>query len=1570
MIEPLRPFGSPSVFPARGVVSPGMWSILPGVQYAYRTAPLIHHRGGVYAGYERPVLYDPAKGTAVQVRAPEEFMGADDSYSIGTPYCYGWDGVRHRNFIYYADYAIYASSAVAAYSDRVPRLHLRRLNLTDGSWLVEEVLLPRFHNCARIGVLGVIGSYLVVFMWNPFHAYAVPVDRLNRVESMSSLPQFHWLTRFTDDFMSVAPTSSFNYLLRSFKAPGETGTAPFAAMFSVDTTQQGASSSLAGVIDVRAGAGYIRFVPDIRYNLNGWIGTQMTANVPSATYDSMDAALALDHEGWLSYRCSPTLAAVCDLKAGTAEAKVLPFTALSFPGPGYGLRNFFLSRNVWAVLSAPQGSKGGGPASLYTQDLYTGETEIHDGTLPVVGTYSSSSYYPQVMYDDAGWIWAFSAVTFSYNPAYPVTHAFQVGAYLEGGIRSADKRLGLAANTWKSLWARNFTANTRDVKTHLVKTISSGDNPFDASQAEDGAILTVANSRPTLALADAFRPAPLPPFDPDLDRGKVLGSDNGEYAWLNEPKALPDWFNGCTPVWDGGERRWRAGDALVDLPRVRRDNVTFVSKGGRWEPRVMAWTFGENNPANAFPHITHDRPCYPMYVSGAMRHWATDAFPAATGGRRGYLWGCPTNIADSRGADRDELGVCGALNNYWWEGSLETSNRRFSNFWPVSNTGTGRHEVGDMLFTVRPNLDHYSDSWHEMTGFSVVCRINNFEPGCMYGEEHYDMYLMLGRFMARQWMRGAVAYAVPIRFEAEIADSPSFDNVLAAFDTSLDAVGWQFEHTDGGQSAFLPAGPSASTVVGVVFDPRHAGFAYDRTLHFFRWRKYVNNAVTPTEWAEAEMTNHETNWRKMALVENQRFVNHVVVPELGDPPFPGDSEFVKRWLFSKKPSVPVGGHAVFIPALPGETRPVLVEIEIGDGVWFAKAERSSYATDPEAWAMIDGDGDPQPYPAALEAPAGISGFLFDPVAAGFESRAGTRFCRYRYVIDGSPTRWKVIPTVTSESSMLRTDNMNVVALGYGREDADTPVRLGRIPLSDVTVLSEVTTNNGAATEISTNDVVRGDVAGGVLGMSGRVAGDEGGRVIVLSHGLYRRVDDEALFDVVWHLHNKRRDQLELPPVFEMNLNTVVKSWRSAASARDTYNRQFLGETLPYGDVSRVSPDCAAMDYIPGSTIVSRITPNFDVNPQMYSYGRPGDFGDEAGTAIVPVFSSALSPDRRFFALRGVTRTNNNLAGNMMPNDSGYIMDYVLGAPLRIDRQRTTRKRNFMMCVDGGLFWDHNSDYDMHVRLWEPNSGLFTELPYVPFWESLPIDAQAGAGVFSTIEHIRDIDATVVRQLFGEGRTYIIRRGAGAFEPTRMMFGQNVFGSGSELERYYVLPANDATRGSGRTTGYFSYSGDGISLRTDVLRLGKMLTNVTIDLPPVMSYQDHTGRVATFPMYSGMYPRVAFSGTVYEVVHHVRLPGNRIFQAVGTKNAYDRMDTGVVDAMTGGVRTFLPLRDVTVTNSYAWGTALLVGGGFTLNPQDYNPGGLVVGTFVGEAVPAGGVVADGYNNLDIWQDRGR
>ena len=109
-----------------------------------------------------------------------------------------------------------------------------------------------------------------------------------------------------------------------------------------------------------------------------------------------------------------------------------------------------------------------------------------------------------------------------------------------------------------------------------------------------------------------------------------------------------------------------------------------------------------------------------------------------------------------------------------------------------------------------------------------------------------------------------------------------------------------------------------------------------------------------------------------------------------------------------------------------------------------------------------------------------------------------------------------------------------------------------------------------------------------------------------------------------------------------------------------------------------------------------------------------------------------------------------------------------------------------------------------------------------------------------------------------------------------------------------------------------------------------------------------------------------------VVHRrpFRLPGNKLAQVVGTKNNYDRMDCGIMDAMMGYCDPFIPARNVTTTNGYMWQSGMVFNNMFAVSPQNYAAGSLVVCTIAGESTPHNEYMAQGWAELDIYQKRGR
>lgn len=1526
-------------------------SILLSNDYGFR---LMAGNGGI-------VYTDLAKGHDT-FSDPSLLHGANGGRMVvAQGYIKGCDGYRYGDILYQIrqnlDNAVWINPTY---------VYIWRHHRRTGAWNFNRVMLPRKHNSPYCNIIGVFNGYLVFAKHNPAQLYAVPIDRCDRAEDIENLPMFSWLSRQFNEYQSLVTQNGVHACFRSFRRAESMGNPNYAVYASVSSTQDGNSSSLILAIDMANRSCKLRFAPDIRFHLNRVLTTGTNTNL---LWEGV-SSLALGDDGLLMYRCSNNLVAAVDITTGETEAFVIPFYANGSVNVGGVMEvrkaEAFLAPYIWAVFV-----KAGNQVNPWAEvvDLLTGEVtridyeryEISEG-----GDVMISSY------DDAGYLWMRRMYNGSATTSTSYAGSSLISSYLDAGIMSDGGLFGFSTNKWKDLYLKRIHTSNRIILTNTVRRKSDLHDAFDASDKQEDSVIVIKNDNYRNVTNEEFNPALLPEWDPVADIGKVLGSYNGEYDWVSAPRPLPDWFNGCTPVYDNDLHAWRAGDALIDLPRVRRSDVVWVSKNKRWEPKVLPWSFyGNTDPTTHFRHITFDRPYWPMYISGAYRQWATDSLPAADGQSQGYLWPVPGDGTRARGSYIEDLGVCGALNNYWWEGSQETSNRRFSNFWPVRNPGTGRWEPGDMIDTCRKDLDSYSDCWHKTSGFTVVCRTNNFEPGCLYGEDHKDMFMMLGRFMSRQWMRGALTRNVPVRFECQIADVSDFTNIVAEFDTAIDVTGWQFEHTDGGQSAFLPSGPTATTVKGVVFDPYHAGFLFDRTLHFYRWRCYINNGPA-SEWAPGMMTNLETDWRRMALIENQRFVNHIVIPELGDQPFPGDGELVDSWMFSKKETTPIGGAAVFIPVLKGETRSVFVDLEIGDGVWFDRAEVSSPSTEPDAWGLIADDGTVLPYPEDGIIPNTNTRIFFDPVKAGVSSRVGTRFFRYRYIVNGDEIgRWHVKQTVTTERVQLRTDNLSVVGINFER-DQSSPVVLARNPHSQVSAYAEVSDNNYGGMAHVSNDVVTGNGEAEVS-----YNGDAGGDVLLLAHGLYDVIRDKRINDI-WWLSNKRRDLLELPPMYEQYLNLVFQSWRSVISPYQTNNRYLLSNSFKMNANIRLGTNMTSYDYFPGSSIVSLLAPDFDVNQMEFHFKKTGDFLDYTSTTPPISQSTSMSPDRRFFSLVG---DSSSVAGYITDAYEGRIIDTVLGTPRSTGLFIHNVRNEFPMAVDEGLFFDPGTrEHSYFNRLIEPRTGCEIEAPMVPFHEYAGVDLTAYSAQFRNVEYSFNRKELMIQQISGLGKYYRFKNASDEYVVTEAMargagdwihhpYQRITYDPVDSNSRWFKGPADIPMAYSGRGAAAADASSNYWRRYWYPTRLGRYMTWMNLDYATVLFYRGPESiNMVPFPMYSGFYPRVTVNGN-YQMYGVIKMQAGQVAVSVGSLNLYERVDSGVIDTMFGWCRPFIPIRNVTSTNNYNWQSSFS-NDGYIILPQDYRDGALVLGTMVGGLQPLL-VGSTGHEiTLNIYQTRGR
>jgi hypothetical protein len=567
-------------------------------------------------------------------------------------------------------------------------------------------------------------------------------------------------------------------------------------------------------------------------------------------------------------------------------------------------------------------------------------------------------------------------------------------------------------------------------------------DPLAVGDAPDGTTLRVEGGKWRQRPLDPAA-APLPGPDPE---GRVLGVGGGTYAALPGPRPLPDWFNGCTPVVDGGA--WRAGDALDFMPPDPvRNGLILISRDRRWRPAALPPQLLGQTFAAAFPAVSSAFPAWYLYASGSYRVWALDTVPRVDGLSPGLLPALPDPLVAGGGLDLAEVGVTGNFNNNYWLGGDIDYNRPIHPYGRAANAGTGAWEPGDLIETYRRFAEDDSPCWHRLSSFTTVKRIQDYEESTLWGEEHRELFYLLSRFMSRMFIGRVVPQYADVRVRLQASDRPDFSVLLHDYDTDAGAAGWWFEHVDGGQTAFIPTGPELSTVVGIVFDPRGVGFEYDRDVHYARYKVSLwdgSAMVEDPEWLTPGFANAHDNWWGLLQVEDQNSVNHFVIPDLLELPSQHDESL---YLFSRRPSLPLGGAVVAIPAYVDPGGKIELEIQLADGPFFlgSLAESRDTRTGRKGFGVIAADDSRRPWPEDSIFGAELAGHVhltFDPAAAAVSSRVGTRFCRYRLTVDGLAGRWVTRAAVTTQANQVRLDLLNVLGFEDIR-DPGAPVPLVR-----------------------------------------------------------------------------------------------------------------------------------------------------------------------------------------------------------------------------------------------------------------------------------------------------------------------------------------------------------------------------------------------------------------------------------------------------------------------------------------------------------------------------------------------
>lgn len=625
-----------------------------------------------------------------------------------------------------------------------------------------------------------------------------------------------------------------------------------------------------------------------------------------------------------------------------------------------------------------------------------------------------------------------------------------IGKFSEGGVfpsvSAGLKTLGDATHKWGVMHAGTIqTSGVQDSRLMRIASLqhesdSTALSPLEITSEDEGATLRVSGSRWRKArLTNAIT---LP--DPDVEKG-VFGITGEQYGILPEPAPLPDWFNGCTPVVRDG--KWVAGDAIFDMPELgtNSDNIIFVSENKRWTHKYLPFSVTFTSLTAAFTNLMESVPIWYVISAANFTNQANDAVQYVDGYSSGTIRPLPGAGVANWGLDRTELGISGNFTNKYWLGEEGLSNRPLTNFNHVNNVGTGRWEVGDILETLRKNVQDWYRGWHYITEMSTVNRIDDYEPNTIWGEDAKELFTMLGRFMSRMFMKGAVPQGTPVEVQVQVSLDPTFATGVTERTTATDTTGWWFEHTDGGQSPLLPEGPAGTTVVGVVFDPSLAGVDYDLQTHHARWRKSLYGIFG--EWSSAEFIDVEDRWYGIEQIEDQKSVSHFVLQDLVD----------KGWLFTKREVSPIGGASIFIRESVGVGDRIDVELDIGDSILWAHAERRDTLLDKTGWSIVtDETVDAYPDDSTFAAPhVGDVHIVFDPQAAAVTSRVGTRYYRYRIIRNGVTGKWKVRSTATTENCQTRIDMVSVIGHDSMRlPEAPVPIvkdANNRVAVSDTEV---------------------------------------------------------------------------------------------------------------------------------------------------------------------------------------------------------------------------------------------------------------------------------------------------------------------------------------------------------------------------------------------------------------------------------------------------------------------------------------------------------------------------------------
>lgn len=1156
--------------------------------------------------------------------------------------------------------------------------------------------------------------------------------------------------------------------------------------------------------------------------------------------------------------------------------------------------------------------------------------------------------------DDVGGIWAVSPSMDGRLYPYPGGSNFYGSAYfgefgsgaLYGPPQGAD--LGKEGAEWGSLTASTLVGDTESIGTQekhpmpvsvqgiLDTSVDIPYQPYCADGAPEGAIPKAIGGR--WYWVTDLNATQVPPEGAD---GDILSVVDGAFDAADLDATLPDWFSGCTPVVDNGV--WRAGDALVEMPYAPyRDNVIWVSRGKRWDNAVIPFTCLYDTLAQAFPGVTAQYDEWPIYASGNYDYWAANRMKRVDGYWPGLIPPLIDPKVVNEGVAPEDWGVVGNFTDYNFTGDVsEEENKPFSLFAPVRGVGTGRWEVGDMLETLRKRVNEYDDAWHWPIETTTVNRVDDFEPGTLYGVEHEELFHMLGRFMSRMWMWGALTVNIPVVAEVQVSQDPTFATGVTDRITSTSVDGWWFQHTDGGHSPFLPTGPATTTVVAIAFDPRLAGVTFELGGKYFaRWRTTISGVTS--EWAEPEVVNRDTMWWSIRHIEDQTYVNHFVLPDMVE----------RGWLRTKDHDFAHGGAPVFIPlqVVPGST--VDIEIEYAEGISFKYSQTRNTAEGKVGWKLIDTQDAWQDYPEDSVfdgTSSGVITVVFDPAQAFLRTRAGTHFYRYRVTVDGVSGGWTVKPTVTTESTMYRTDVASVFGMEADLGPAEK-VAVGRY--------------NDSATLVCPDGVE----AAGVLDEEdwAYLNGSMGARTVTaIGHGVYERAPvHDTHYKVLRQLGNRR--QVKGPPIHD---KTVY------AQSRGTYptaTYRIVRASLPYisygygqeANAAYAGSQFGGSQYYPGTDFV--YTWATSISPVSSYLGLPGSVETipNTGTSIE---ANAYAEDTRFVLDRVMSIDACLLRWQTQPRGIWTylttLQPVAAGSPLRID--------------DGATFLLQADNFDFASEVYDAYSGAFAR--------ALPLNCHEG---FTTHPDPR---VRSVKHIWGRGVNHGVY-GAVASRPDGQPFG-GLYREDGAIEEYPVWAysgvntcsmgelsiANAPTNANSvvySTGTLFDPIGSGWRhlVSTGMNRNDSAGFNYYYYEAAVIEWRDGAMFTCRIPLSGAT--SVGSGGATVPVTTYVSTPGSTGFSVPIARDQFNQYGTFWVNWLDASVRQMKYVRTVQTTSGSSGVncTVPVVGctGVLYSKAAAYlftatNPVGFIE---VGDASPLMTFVGDKYARLEVGQHIGR